>query len=106
MYAVDFLLEKLFGLSPTELLINYQTKMSDAQWQQFQAAIQQLLKGVPPQYIAGKADFYGLTIEVTPAVLIPRVETEELVDWILAENSPTHLTVLDIGTGSGQSQLH
>ncbi|MBZ3775587.1 peptide chain release factor N(5)-glutamine methyltransferase [Lentilactobacillus otakiensis] len=101
MYAVDFLLEKLFGLSPTELLINYQTKMSDAQWQQFQAAIQQLLKGVPPQYIAGKADFYGLTIEVTPAVLIPRVETEELVDWILAENSPTHLTVLDIGTGSG-----
>lgn len=101
MYAVDFLLEKLFDLSSTELLINYQTTMPVNQWQQFQSAIDQLLNGVPPQYITGKADFYGLVMKVTPDVLIPRVETEELVDWILTENPPTRLSVLDIGTGSG-----
>ncbi|AFS00032.1 peptide chain release factor N(5)-glutamine methyltransferase [Lentilactobacillus buchneri] len=101
MYDVDFLLEKLFKMSATDLLIHYHTQMPDKQWQVFQDAIGQLLKGVPPQYIVGEADFYGLSLKVTPDVLIPRVETEELVDWILAENSDSELKVLDIGTGSG-----
>ncbi|MEE8824083.1 release factor glutamine methyltransferase [Lentilactobacillus sunkii] len=101
MYDVDFLLEKLFNLSATELLIKYQSRMPDDQWQQFQSAVGKLMAGVPPQYIVGKADFYGLTLTVTPDVLIPRVETEELVDWVLSENSKNDLKVLDIGTGSG-----
>ena len=101
MYDIDFLLEKLFDLSPTELLIKYQSQIPVNQWQQFQDAVEQLVKGVPPQYIVGKADFYGLVLKVTPAVLVPRVETEELVDWILSENPAAELNVLDIGTGSG-----
>lgn len=101
MYDIDFLLEKLFNLSSTDLMINYQSQMPGKQWERFQEAVEQLISGVPPQYIVGKADFYGLTLKVTPDVLIPRVETEELVDWVLADNSDQPMNVLDIGTGSG-----
>jgi len=56
----------------------------------------------PVQYVTGIADFYGLQLRVTPDVLIPRPETEELVEWILEENPRgEQLRVLDIGTGSG-----
>jgi release factor glutamine methyltransferase len=57
----------------------------------------------PLQYILGKADFYGLKLEVNPAVLIPRPETEELVHLVIskAKNSQKSLKILDIGTGSG-----
>lgn len=64
--------------------------------------INRLKAGEPTQYVTGIADFYGLQLTVTPAVLIPRPETEELVEWILEENAPgTPLRVLDVGTGSG-----
>jgi release factor glutamine methyltransferase len=54
------------------------------------------------QYVTGIADFYGLQLRVTPEVLIPRPETEELVEWILEETAPgQELRVMDIGTGSG-----
>ena len=55
----------------------------------------------PLQYILGKAHFHGHTFAVTPAVLIPRPETEQLVDLIIDENPASDLRVLDIGTGSG-----
>ena len=61
-----------------------------------------LLAGEPVQYITGIADFYGLQLRVTPDVLIPRPETEELVEQILGDHSAeTTLNVLDVGTGSG-----
>ena len=58
--------------------------------------------GEPVQYVTGIADFYGMQLKVTPAVLIPRPETEELVEWIL-EDHPigTVKRVVDLGTGSG-----
>lgn len=62
---------------------------------------QQLLEHYPSQYIIGKAEFHGLELLVDPRVLIPRPETEELVELILAENPREDLSVLDIGTGSG-----
>lgn len=55
----------------------------------------------PIQYIFNKAHFYGFDFYVNEAVLIPRPETEELVHWILTDNKPADLSVLDIGTGSG-----
>lgn len=55
----------------------------------------------PLQYILGKARFHGHSFAVTPAVLIPRPETEQLVDMIIDENPDSDLEVLDIGTGSG-----
>ena len=56
----------------------------------------------PLQYIVGNTNFFGTSIKVNPDVLIPRPETEELVDWVL-QNTPSNdpLIVLDIGTGSG-----
>ncbi|HRG90717.1 MAG TPA: hypothetical protein PLW44_16960, partial [Chitinophagales bacterium] len=55
----------------------------------------------PVQYVLGDADFYGLKFKVTPAVLIPRPETEELVEWVMSTMNDTALHILDIGTGSG-----
>jgi len=64
--------------------------------------INRLKAGEPVQYVTGIADFYGLQLRVTPDVLIPRPETEELVEWILEETTPgQELRVMDIGTGSG-----
>ncbi len=55
----------------------------------------------PIQYILGEADFFGLIFKVTPDVLIPRQETEELVDWIIKTTNTESPSILDIGTGSG-----
>lgn len=66
----------------------------------------ELKTGKPLQYIIGETEFYGLNFKVNPSVLIPRPETEELVDWIISElrHSETPikgLKIIDIGTGSG-----
>ena len=64
--------------------------------------INRLKAGEPVQYVTGIADFYGLQLKVTPDVLIPRPETEELVEWVLEENGgATQQVVFDLGTGSG-----
>lgn len=68
-------------------------------------SIDRLLALEPVQYITGIADFYGLKLKVSKDVLIPRPETEELVEWIIDDvsiaNLPANLQVLDLGTGSG-----
>ena len=64
-------------------------------------SFQKLEAGVPIQYIIGKAPFYGYEFKVSPSVLIPRNETEELVHIIIKENKNKDLRILDIGTGSG-----
>lgn len=68
---------------------------------EFHEIQERLLQQEPVQYVLGQADFYGLKFKVTPDVLIPRPETEELVHWILEANNLITPTILDIGTGSG-----
>lgn len=85
----------------TQLLTHYRQLMPTADWQQFQADVKAFAAGQPAQYILGEAPFYGATFQVTPATLIPRPETEELVDWALHECPAGPLKVLDIGTGTG-----
>lgn len=63
--------------------------------------IERLKKYEPIQYIQGYSDFCGLRFKVTPATLIPRPETSELVEWIAADHSGKVASILDIGTGSG-----
>ena len=60
---------------------------------------------MPAQYIIGHAEFFGMELKVDERVLIPRPETEELVELILTENLKDNLRVLDIGTGSGAIAL-
>ena len=67
--------------------------------------LDQLKKEIPIQYLLGTTHFYGLEFEVNSNVLIPRPETEELVEWIVQQSTinhqPTTIKILDIGTGSG-----
>ena len=67
----------------------------------FSEATKRLQKYEPIQYIIGVTEFYGLPFQVTPATLIPRPETEELVAWIIENTKHKPVAILDIGTGSG-----
>ena len=67
----------------------------------YQTVLDELKLGKPIQYILGDCEFYGLKFKVNPNVLIPRPETEELVDLIIHQNKNSEITILDIGTGSG-----
>ena len=70
--------------------------------QKIALAINELKKHRPLQYIIGETEFYGLSFEVCPHVLIPRPETEELVDWIVrSHDKNAALSIVDIGSGSG-----
>ncbi len=67
----------------------------------FEALLQQRLEGVPIAYLSGQREFYGRPFRVDPRVLIPRPETEHLVEFALKLNLPERARVADIGTGSG-----
>jgi len=96
------IIEKLAGFSRTEIIVNKNTLFSDEQHHVIETFIEKLKKNVPIQYILGETEFFGLTFNVNESVLIPRPETEELVEWIRSENNRcADLNILDIGTGSG-----
>jgi len=79
-------------------------QLTSAQSKQINAILTRLQTGEPLQYILGHTEFYGLPFKVNPSVLIPRPETEELVEWILTEVGSRQSAVgniLDVGTGSG-----
>ena len=96
------IIEKLTGFSRTEIIVNKNTLFSDEQHHVIETFIEKLKKNVPIQYILGETEFFGLAFNVNESVLIPRPETEELVEWIHSENTLTaNLNILDIGTGSG-----
>ena len=99
---VDYLLLGQMGWDLTQLLLNYQTEMKPAQWELFKENVEKMCQGYPPQYLLGFANFYGLKFKVTEATLIPRPDTEELVDYVLSDvKKEDHLKIADIGTGSG-----
>ncbi len=100
--SVAFLVvEKLFQLSRNQLIINERT-FTKSDWNRLKPYLERLLNHEPVQYVLGEGYFYGRAFEVSSDVLIPRPETEELVDLIIKQNQKnTNLTLLDIGTGSG-----
>lgn len=96
------LLMEYTGYSKAELLSRPEQTISESELLKIHFGVKELLKHKPIQYVLGKAEFYGLNFMVNSKVLIPRPETEELVDLALKkipENKSFHL--LDIGTGSG-----
>ncbi len=98
------LTEYLHNLKRVDVALNPNFELSEAAIEKWNSILTELKQEKPIQYITGEAWFYGLQFEVNENTLIPRPETEELVEWIL--NSPitqhqTPITILDIGTGSG-----
>ncbi|MDR1809660.1 MAG: peptide chain release factor N(5)-glutamine methyltransferase [Prevotella sp.] len=93
--------EHVTGLSAAMLSVNKSKKLNSLQQQKFKEIVGRLKKFEPVQYILGETEFFGLPFQVDKNVLIPRPETEELVELVLNENRTERLSVLDIGTGSG-----
>lgn len=97
---IAFLLAERLQLSPSEFQLKQDMELSPDQIKQAQKDVRKLAKGISPQYILGYSWFFGYKILVQRGVLIPRFETEELVEWALA-NLTSGDKVLDLGTGSG-----
>lgn len=98
---VFLLFEHLLQLSKTQILVNQIINISPGTQLALDNALIRLKNQEPIQYIIGQTEFYGFPFQVKPGVLIPRPETEELVDWIIQNNQNQALHLLDIGTGSG-----
>ena len=95
------LLENIFELSRTDLLLNTSIDISDEKDISLKLIIDRLLQNEPIQHIFGVADFYGRKYKVNEHVLVPRQETEELIQLIVKDNALISSKILDIGTGSG-----
>lgn len=103
--AFDLLVRKLFDLTFTDFVFFLQKEEEAEVLTQLSSYHKRLMAHEPVQYILGSTDFCGYEFLVDERVLIPRPETEELVDLILDENPDHGLHVIDIGTGSGAIAL-
>jgi len=93
--------EKILNLSRLYILAYPDTKVLISDYIQIMNVVSRLANNEPIQYILGETEFYGLTFKVNREVLIPRPETEELVQWISKDFKEAAISLLDIGTGSG-----
>lgn len=102
--SAELLLAGILKLKRLELYLQFERILTPDELSRYRSYIQRRVKFEPVQYILGEQDFMGLTFSVSPAVLIPRPETELLVETVLAEikqRNPDSLKIVDIGTGSG-----
>ena len=96
------ILEETLGVSAITAMMHNDQEIPHEKTLELKAVCEQLAHNIPIQYIYQKASFFGLDLYVDERVLIPRQETEELVDWILTTYArQENLRILDIGTGSG-----
>ena len=103
--SLSFVYRSLKNLSFTDFIFALQQEVTEEDKDFVKEIYTKLVAHIPAQYIIGQAEFFGMQLKVDERVLIPRLETEELVELILAENPEGHLKVLDIGTGSGAIAL-
>ena len=103
--SLSFVYRSLKNLSFTDFVFALQKEVTEEEKQFVEEIYKKLAAHIPAQYIIGQTDFYGMQLKVDERVLIPRPETEELVELILAENPKENLKILDIGTGSGAIAL-
>ncbi|PKH53060.1 peptide chain release factor N(5)-glutamine methyltransferase [Tenacibaculum sp. Bg11-29] len=97
-----YLIEEYIDLQRIDLIMQPDFEINFEKELLFNNAIKRLQKEEPIQYIIGNTEFYGLPFLVDENTLIPRPETEELVEWIINEvNSEVKINILDIGTGTG-----
>ncbi len=100
--SIEWLLADVLSVKRLDLYLEYDRPLSTAELDTLRPYVKRRAAHEPLQYITGTADFHNISLNVAPGVLIPRQETEQLVDWILQlhPNRP-NFTVLDVGTGSG-----
>ena len=96
------IMERVCDIQPHQFLLCKDKELSEKEKSQIHNIVERLTTYEPIQYIFGKTDFYGFEFEVNPSVLIPRPETEELVELIVRDYPKRkELEILDVGTGSG-----
>lgn len=95
------IMERVCDIQPHQFLLCKDRELSGKEKEEIYNIVDRLTKYEPIQYIFGKTDFYGFEFQVNPSVLIPRPETEELVEMIVREYLGKDVAILDIGTGSG-----
>ena len=103
--SLSFVYRSLKNLSFTDFVFALQQEVTEEEKEFVEEIYKKLANHIPAQYIIGHAEFFGMQLKVDERVLIPRPETEELVELILDENPKENLKVLDIGTGSGAIAL-
>ena len=105
LYAIfELVCEHYLGYSKTDTRLKFQENLNQSDVLKIYDTAKALKTGMPIQYIFGEADFYNLKFKVNNSTLIPRPETEELVDLIIKSQTTDNIaptTILDIGTGSG-----
>ena len=103
--SLSFVYRSLKNLSFTNFVFTLQQEVTEEDKHFVEEIYTKLANHIPAQYIIGHAEFFGMQLKVDERVLIPRPETEELVELIFTENLKDNLRVLDIGTGSGAIAL-
>jgi release factor glutamine methyltransferase len=98
----ELLLEHVLGCDQTALLTHPERLLAVEELKQFDRLVERRLASEPMQYLTGEQEFFGLRFEVSPAVLIPRPETEHLVEAVLQRFAREEaVRIVDVGTGSG-----
>lgn len=100
-FIAEYLLLEKKQWTKTDLLLNLKESMPLTEYNDYKTNLEKIILHVPVQYLIGSTEFYGRRFKVNEHTLIPRPETEELVDLIIKENSKKDLNVVDIGTGTG-----
>lgn len=98
---IRIICEDIFNYDPVDVALRQESELPEFAQERITDLIARMRRHEPLQHIIGWARFHGHKFKVTPAVLIPRPETEQLVDLIVNENPASDLRVLDMGTGSG-----
>ena len=103
----ELLLRFILGCDRAYLYAHPERELTPDEQSRYEAALSERARGVPAQYITGHQEFWGMDLIVSPAVLIPRPETEHLIEAVLeladagGQKCPPHTRIVDVGTGSG-----
>lgn len=99
--SIEWLLADILNVKRLDLYVQFDRPLTQDTLDSLRDMVKRRASHEPLQYITGSTSFYNVEISVNPSVLIPRPETEELVELLLKENPVDNLKVVDIGTGSG-----
>ncbi|TYP94101.1 [protein release factor]-glutamine N5-methyltransferase [Fodinibius salinus] len=100
-HSIEWLLAETLGIKRLNLYLKYDRPLSEGELNELRPLVKRRARHEPLQYIVGFTDFLNARISVDERVLIPRIETEQLVEIVLDNHDTNALTLLDIGTGSG-----